>query len=908
MASQVRPHLPKPLLVSPNYPRFLPLEPLPLPTFEMSAEVDDTIVRPSKRIRESHSVNNVRALQCQVCHRTYDRIDHLNRHLDSHRNERSFRCKGCPAAFNRRDLLLRHRTTHAKNAAEGQVCTNRSVERATKACNSCVISKVKCDNCRPCQRCLKRNLECTTRMHDAQDGSVTAPSPRVEQVLEHPTTQGGTQTDPIYPVNTFMDVSPAHQGISDIYQNALHQPHAFSNFFEQIMVDHGDFLAMDYLQPPPDLTTWLPEADWFTEVDLFGADFVPAIDDTFNAPRLDSCADATPPAGTITDEARGTNSGDAVKRRHAVFRRSPWFWVPEHNQNAFSDHEGITLDERNVDLASSPHQPHSSSIVIPGRLSQQGRDRIYHLVLKTAHSQVSISSFPSADCLDKLIKVGIAKRTEADAWIHPYTFDAEASRPEFLTALVVAGCICFGIPSVNKTGLVLQEIVRVALRELAEHDNSTTRELQYLQAMMLWLDIGAFCGFRRKMEIAESSLQVLVTALRRAGRFDNVRYPDTLPQMHNEGEELDRRWRSWVELESHKRLVYHLFEHDIYMTVINHRQPLISCAELTLPLPASEILWLAPSAVIWKARILNNSSPTERPSMRTILQNEGLICCLHANFDLQIARSAQIHGLASQVWDQCQQTILLQDSSDPSSQLWSRSRQQKLYDSLRHTNLTLNDSSALTCAFHQFLQMFLHADLDAITRFAGKCGEEAAHRAYIALQPWSKSKEARIAIAHAGQVLHAARAIPPYQNRGQDSFIIYHSIMVLWTYSMMINDHARKTGSNTPVRAAHATMQDQSTLVFLDDDRSTNQSAVDAFIMMNTGTPCLRILLKTSVQQREDGAASNEICNMKHPWQVMKAGVTLLEGTHPDVDRETGPPLLRALCGLMEELGGLRSI
>jgi len=50
-----------------------------------------------------------------------------------------------------------------------------------------------------------------------------------------------------------------------------------------------------------------------------------------------------------------------------------------------------------------------------------------------------------------------------------------------------------------------------------------------------------------------------------------------------------------------------------------------------------------------------------------------------------------------------------------------------------------------------------------------------------------------------------------------------------------------------------------------------------------------------------------EMCSLKHPWQVMKAEVTLLEGTHPDVDRETGPPLLRALCGLMEELGGLRS-
>ena len=73
------------------------------------------------------------------------------------------------------------------------------------------------------------------------------------------------------------------------------------------------------------------------------------------------------------------------------------------------------------------------------------------------------------------------------------------------------------------------------------------RDLQYLQASMLWLDIAAFCGFRRKMEIAESSLQPLVTvreplivffwpslsntsqALRRAGKLDKVSYIATSP-------------------------------------------------------------------------------------------------------------------------------------------------------------------------------------------------------------------------------------------------------------------------------------------------------------------------------------------------------------------------------------------
>jgi hypothetical protein len=552
----------------------------------------------------------------------------------------------------------------------------------------------------------------------------------------------------MYPVDAFMQAAATHQDISEIYPNAAHQPNALTNFFEQIMVGQSDFLATDYLHPPGDLTAWLPEMDWGSQVDLFGADFVPAIDETFNTPSFDAnhVVTTTTPGGTIVNDARATNSGDAVRRRHAIFKQSPWFWLPERNQNAFSEQERIMLDERQVDLALSPHQPHTSNVIIPGTLSQQNRDQILQLILKTAPSQVTISSFPSADCLDKLVKVGIAKRTEGDAWIHPYTFNADVARPEFLTALVVAGCICFGIPSVNKTGLVLQEIVRVSLRELAERDNSATRELQYLQASMLWLDIGAFCGFRRKMELAESSLQVLVTSLRRAGRFDDVRYPNIMPTPEDDSTALDKKWHQWIEVESYKRLAYHLFEHDIYMTMVNHRQPLLSYAELSLPLPASDSLWLAPSSAVWKARILNAPLPSIRPSMRSILQEANSISCLHSSFDKLIAQSAYIHGLASQVWEHCQQAVLLHEMSDPSSQLWSRSRQQRLQECLRSMKMVLDSSTAITCVFQQFLLMYLHSDLDTITRFAGRCGEEAAHRAYIALQPWSKSREARTAI------------------------------------------------------------------------------------------------------------------------------------------------------------------
>jgi hypothetical protein len=549
--------------------------------------------------------------------------------------------------------------------------------------------------------------------------------------------------------NEFGDDVPIAQELLNLYHDTSNQQQPFPNFFEHIMVSETDFLGVEYPQPPPDFTKWMPEIDWLENVDIFGSDFAPAIEETLETPPVDpdSLSVSGIPQATTKSMTGGGNSGEAMRKRHAIFKQAQWLWQPEHNQRAFSEHDGITLDERHVDLASSPHHPHSSDVTIPDRLSQQSRDRIFQLVSKTAKSQISIPSFPSAECLDKLIKVGIAKRTETDAWIHPYTFNSESSRPEFLTVLVAAGCICFGIPSVNRTGLVLQEIVRVSLNALSEQDNSATRELQYLQASMLWLDIGAFCGFRRKMEIAESSLQGTVTALRRTGRFDQVRYPNIVPVTEDSEDELNKKWREWVEYESYKRLVYHLFEHDIDLTIVNQRQPLLSYAELTVPLPAPKALWLSPNAEVWRARMLNANLPETRPSLRSILQDDGASLELHPGIDSQIARSVYLHGLAAQIWEYSQQAMLLQDISDPSSQLWSRSRQQKLYQHLQNAKVTLENVNAITCVFHQFSQMSLFVNSETILHFAGKCGEEAAHRAYIALQPWSMSKDARIAIS-----------------------------------------------------------------------------------------------------------------------------------------------------------------
>ena len=52
------------------------------------------------------------------------------------------------------------------------------------------------------------------------------------------------------------------------------------------------------------------------------------------------------------------------------------------------------------------------------------------------------------------------------------------------------------------------------------------------------------------------------------------------------------------------RSACHLFEHDIHMTTVKHRPQLIIYTELTLALTASNTLWLAPLAEIWRTRYL----------------------------------------------------------------------------------------------------------------------------------------------------------------------------------------------------------------------------------------------------------------------------------------------------------------
>lgn len=141
-------------------------------------------------------------------------------------------------------------------------------------------------------------------------------------------------------------------------------------------------------------------------------------------------------------------------------------WEPRSDHNAFSDHTQIAIEGDPIDLSASPGAVPSSKVKLPDTVTSSVRDGILQFIAKTSQSNLSISSFPGAELLDLIVRTGVLKRVSTDAWLHLGTLCYDKLRPHLLTALIAAGCTSFAVPSINKAGLILQEIVRLSLEQL----------------------------------------------------------------------------------------------------------------------------------------------------------------------------------------------------------------------------------------------------------------------------------------------------------------------------------------------------------------------------------------------------------------------------------------------------------
>ncbi|KAE8379289.1 hypothetical protein BDV26DRAFT_291456 [Aspergillus bertholletiae] len=846
--------------------------------------------------------------QCGTCSQSFSRVDHLSRHVRSHTQEKPYKCTVCSKRFGRIDLLNRHSSLHNTDGDEPvskkrrrNGCNINMVSRASQACTACAEDHLRCDEEKPCKRCQQRNIQC--RLPPKQVDKLSA-SPMTSETHH----RGGD--DPSSPNNPTpkLDIAnaPLHQisasppvamPAGDIWTQVPSQPAPTGPEIDvsaSLAKDYPDFripdsvdmftasLPLDNMsgvRTPRGLFTFGLE----TDLDLSMVDL--SFLESYNS-RIPFQFDEheTPPSfsgSALGDYAAGTNYSTPNDRS---MQRLRWHFVPEPQDHGYAEHSNLLLPTH-ADQNSTPRNFIGMDAYCGTEsLDLASRDKILSIFLSQVKHPVAQAtlSFPSVELLDILIRYFMTSPTSnARSWIHLASFTPKQTRPELLLAMAAMGAVLTPDPSLQKLGFSMQEVVRHQLPVVFESDNTMIYNLELLQAYMLCLETGLWSGNNRKMEISESSRLPLVTILRRRGLFHHSAYPPVLISPEDVGEGLDAKWRSWVRQESFKRLVYNLLRHDAQLSMLLFTNPLLSYSELSLSIPCSRDLWAASSAQKWKelycARFAMGS--TRISTLLECIANLDLLECNKAVADASISCLCILCAMWGMVWEYRQFSILLAAQS----RYWDNgilmvSRYQELVKMLRYFHMGYKNESKLHL---NFILMHMHMSLEDVQLLATLEDPKKTSEFPPSIYSWSKTKECRQALWHAGQVIGELKSLPSQRLRDFMAVALYHASLALWAYGMAIS-HATEGDA---MSQSNPLSKDMENIIWLDGD---DTDSVYRYIALERGIPTLH-----GVQPHIPSAS------LADPGAILELVLQIMHKNHYG---EREPPLVENLVHLIEKL------
>ncbi|KAL4905121.1 hypothetical protein BDW74DRAFT_178127 [Aspergillus multicolor] len=887
------------------------------------------------------------------CRKAYNRADHLIRHVRSHTREKPYVCQVCNKGFSRPDLLKRHAAghSHSQDGKRKRTSSYSKNGRVSQACKACATSKLKCDEEKPCRRCRDRKLFCDYVDGGAQDAEQQGSNDENDQDEEYSPLESQTFSPPNPDMNVQhlvtpdvqmdIDYLPPNPGPATIptYDTQTvsplvdHESGVFSvdgTFFPEFIPD-----SLVSLSRPGELDpSAFPPNDYYAhrlydhnlnfDFDLTEVDF--GLIDFYNSR---GSVNPALPQPDDNDRDADRDSGIALGAE-AYSRSSLSAWKPGHSDHAFADQNDLSVP-KSIDSPEASTYSQSKHQILSERLSPGSRDLIFGMVLQTsqrANLTRIMKSFPSTELLDSLIQDFFAYQAQqVDSWVHGPTFHINEESPDMVGIVAAAAAVRSNIPTIRKLGYALMEVVRLQMSLKYENDNTTIRDLRASQTFALTINIGIWSGSGRRTEIAESFQQPVLTMLRRGLRFRRSVYTAITPSLEDPPPVLEQKWRDWAEQESFKRLVHHLFLHDAQSSLMLNINPLISYADLELPLPMARSLWDAKSAAEWRdiyitTAPLQSSAPERLPSLVDTLRD---MSAYTGRIDAQLSASVILHGLSALINEYHRLKFIAQGNG--ASKHWNalviNSRQQELEQVLHHFKMISVDTNFATPSpeislLYEVISMFLFMSLEDLQLFAGKEDRNEARRVYNSALEWIGSVDSRKAIWHAGQVIRSARDIIAKQGPGRlTGFLavgVYYASLAFWSYgvvsracrSKLATSISTATSAGASAGIAGVSSNSNSTssanynpnpdsLVFLDGDETTD---VHKFLSLARGTPVLQGSNPGSSSSFQGTSCGPAL--VSDPGRIMDVAQGLLKG---DASFEALPPLVQGLCQLMHGLG-----
>lgn len=313
--------------------------------------------------------------------------------------------------------------------------------------------------------------------------------------------------------------------------------------------------------------------------------------------------------------------------------------------------------------------------------------------------------------------------------------------------------------------------------------------------------------------------------------------------------------------------------------------PLISYAELELPLPSIRALWDAKSAAAWRDTYLDLGllSTERQPSLVEAMRD---MSRLQGAVDMQLAGCILLHGFSAMVNEYHRFSFISKGNSKHWNALVTNSRHQELAQALQHFRMICyewpNFPIPEVILIYEMISMLLYMSLEDLQLFAGKEDKSEARRVYHSALEWISSIDSRRAVWHAGQVIRAAKAIPAGCVTGFLAVGVYYASLAFWSYSVVLKAKNNKMGGseNRPL-GPPSTIRGPT--IYLDGDETTD---VQKFISLGCGSPAL--------QGRQGPAFVSD------PGQTMDLTQELLRA---DASQDALPPLVQGLCQLMNGLG-----
>ncbi|KAH7170586.1 hypothetical protein EDB81DRAFT_837350 [Dactylonectria macrodidyma] len=865
---------------------------------------------------------------CGDCGRRYSRPEHLQRHVQTHTLGRRFACQVCGKTFARADLKKRHETNHENDSSKKRrrTTTSPNAGRVAHACKACAVARVKCQEDKPCQRCVRRGLTCvsseagsTAAMHLVHlSANAHSTGTSSAESLEDSSPPAGYAPPSIpgsVPGSASLGAQLSVDQASPLDLTPSPRPDAGQMATPDTVIDQGLSNELDKMNTGNKATLdmdRLPFGDFLRDI-LYEQSFdnpdrlvegqglavLDFCDDTnmelsdFDFNTLDTWnSDNTANLPTQQETPETDASIDISKMRQRVVKvwtDSPWRWQPNGTENMYGETKNLPVPSGEANM----QVRETRKWLVHDKLEQSGRDRVLGLVLKACRQETIFNrvaaSFPSCELVDTLIHIYLNSHVfQVSGWIHFPTFKLNEQWHEWIAAVAAAGAVLAPSLTLRKFGLALQESYRLTIPLRFEEDHRSIKDLGLLQSLILTQDIALWSGNRHKMEIAECHLVIPVTMMRYRGKYQRSSYPAIAVDPSDEGEVLQEKWKKWISQEQWKRLVLHAYHRDAQTSMTTLTNPAMSYSELTLPLPASKDLWFAKTAEEWKRLYLERdaSEAKRAPSVGDLLHDIKLLAINRHRLDVQLALSVFLHAF----W-----ALILEYRSLSAAHRWRSytqgpfggpplllgPRHQHLVQDLHAFQMTTASWPEMSAQEHvvlNLLMMNLHVSLDDLQLFAGKEGEDQARRIYPVLQQWVESPDSRSAIWYAGQILRYAKMFPEGHLKAFFAVAVHHAALALWTYGVVTRANRREP----------RLLQQEP--IYMDEAESP---AVQKFINLGSG----RTLIQGPRTHNRISEASIE-----DPRQCMEVAQEVLKANFAG-GKEVVPAIVENLCGLIRQLG-----